>query len=196
MKSQFIHDILTGLRIEEYLRSKGHDPAKVVSGRLVYSCPLHGPERDPSFNVYLNGEYDSFYCFGCKKGGDVVNLHAYLSGLENREAFIEIARTLNLDFMNLPHDELEMLKFHEDSSTTDIEDFMKISSMGRVHIETVNGDPEEFRRVESMYKKIDEHVSIHGLDNISMLIPRIQKILGESEKRYKINTGVVAHTDI
>lgn len=38
------------------------------SKRLKCLCPLH-QETVPSFKVYL--DTDSWYCFGCKKGGDV-----------------------------------------------------------------------------------------------------------------------------
>ena len=43
-------------------------------------CPLHS-EDTASFRNYWNGSgketYSSFYCFGCGKGGTVINLHRY-----------------------------------------------------------------------------------------------------------------------
>lgn len=46
----------------------------------VVKCPLHG-EDTPSFRNYFNDtdslKYYSFYCFGCGKGGTVINLHMY-----------------------------------------------------------------------------------------------------------------------
>lgn len=40
--------------------------------RPVVRCPLHN-ESTGSFRYY--SETDSFYCWGCGKGGDVINLH-------------------------------------------------------------------------------------------------------------------------
>lgn len=40
----------------------------------VVKCPLH-TEDTPSFRIYR--DTDSFYCFGCRHGGDVVALHRY-----------------------------------------------------------------------------------------------------------------------
>lgn len=39
-------------------------------------CPLHD-EDTPSFRYYENTS--SFYCFGCQKGGTVINLHMYFA---------------------------------------------------------------------------------------------------------------------
>jgi DNA primase len=49
-----------------------------VGERWVARCPLPGHEdRSPSFTVYF--ETDSFFCFGCLVGGDVIELarHAW-----------------------------------------------------------------------------------------------------------------------
>jgi DNA primase len=54
-------------------------------------CPLHG-DRDASLKVY--GGTRGWVCYGCHKGGDVINLAMDLYGLSFRDA---IAR-LNDDF--------------------------------------------------------------------------------------------------
>lgn len=44
----------------------------VSENRVKYLCPLHN-ERSSSFVWYKNN--NSYYCFGCGKGGDVINLY-------------------------------------------------------------------------------------------------------------------------
>jgi len=44
---------------------------KSTGNKLRGPCPIHN-EQEPSFYVYP--ETQSFYCFGCKEGGDVISL--------------------------------------------------------------------------------------------------------------------------
>ena len=62
---------------------------RVVRG--LCSCPFHS-ERTPSLKIYP-GE-DGWYCFGCGKGGDVIDFAAALFGLSKADA----ARRLDEDF--------------------------------------------------------------------------------------------------
>ena len=52
-------------------------------------CPLHD-DKTPSMKLYD----DNFYCFGCQKSGDVIDLAAQFLGLTNHEA----AKRLASDF--------------------------------------------------------------------------------------------------
>jgi hypothetical protein len=53
---------------------------RAVGGKLLGRCPLPEHEdHEPSFYSYLSetyrGFYDSWWCFGCERGGDVVDLY-------------------------------------------------------------------------------------------------------------------------
>ena len=50
---------------------------------LVGLCPFHN-EKTPSFTVYP--ENDSFYCFGCGVGGDVITFVRRIENLDYLEA--------------------------------------------------------------------------------------------------------------
>lgn len=54
-------------------------------------CPFHD-EKTPSLKLYEN----SFYCFGCGAGGDVITFVAKLYGLSNAQAALRINEDFGL----------------------------------------------------------------------------------------------------
>lgn len=80
-----------------YEQIKTHITPKHVTERYgppihrgnMICCPFHD-DRTPSMKLYD----DHFYCFGCQKSGDVIDLAAQLLGLTNYEA----AKRLSADF--------------------------------------------------------------------------------------------------
>jgi hypothetical protein len=50
---------------------------------LVGFCPLHDDRRTPNLNV--NPENDTWFCFVCLVGGDVIELARYAWGYEKHE---------------------------------------------------------------------------------------------------------------
>ena len=57
-------------------------------------CPFH-PEKTPSFNV--NPSRQGWYCFGCHKGGSIIDFIMGVEKLEYREAVELLARRLNIE---------------------------------------------------------------------------------------------------
>lgn len=64
------------------------------SGRnFVGLCPFHS-EKTPSFNIYP--ENDSFYCFGCGAGGDVITFIRRIENLDYMESVRFLAQRAGL----------------------------------------------------------------------------------------------------
>lgn len=63
---------------------------------MVGLCPFHG-EKTPSFNIYT--ENNSFYCFGCGAGGDVITFIMKIENLDYIEAVRFLAQRVG---MNMP----------------------------------------------------------------------------------------------
>ena len=61
---------------------------------LAGLCPFHS-EKSPSFHVYPNTQ--SFYCFGCGAGGDVITFVRRMENLEYMEALRFRAQRSGLD---------------------------------------------------------------------------------------------------
>ena len=73
---------------------------------LVGLCPFQN-EKTPSFTVYP--ESQSFYCFGCGAGGDVIGFIRRIENLEYVEAIKFLAQRAG---MNVPEDAAEAVPAH------------------------------------------------------------------------------------
>jgi len=78
-------------------------------------CPLH-EETVASFRYYP--DTDSFYCFGCRKGGDVIDLCMYVEQKEDQsfnrlKAVIWLAKAYGIKFI-----ESELSKFSKEYKFT------------------------------------------------------------------------------
>jgi DNA primase len=65
-----------------------------IGEKWVAHCPLPDHEdRSPSFTVYP--ETDSFFCYGCLRGGDVIKLASLAWGYDERDAHVAAANLLH-----------------------------------------------------------------------------------------------------
>ena len=65
------------------------------SGRILKGlCPFHG-EKTPSFTVYPDTQ--SYYCFGCGSGGDVVTFIKNIENLDYLDAVKFLADRVGMD---------------------------------------------------------------------------------------------------
>ncbi len=61
--------------VEKYLDSMGIKLNHIGYERLNCCCPLHN-EKVPSFVIYV--ATNSWYCFGCGRGGSIIDLIMYI----------------------------------------------------------------------------------------------------------------------
>jgi DNA primase len=72
----------------------GSGGLRKVGNRWVGRCPLPDHEdRSPSFTVYP--ETNSWFCYGCLRGGDVIELARYAWGYEKSEVKMAAADVLH-----------------------------------------------------------------------------------------------------
>lgn len=63
--------------------------AKRGSNTLMGICPFH-EEKTPSFAIYRST--NSWYCFACGEGGDVINFYSKLHNCSFTEAVKELSK--------------------------------------------------------------------------------------------------------
>ena len=81
LSEQFILELKARSDIEQIIGA--YVNVKRRGRNLVGLCPFHS-EKTPSFTVYPDSQ--SFYCFGCGAGGDVVTFVRRIENLDYIEA--------------------------------------------------------------------------------------------------------------
>lgn len=155
-KSLFIETILEKNNLIEYMKGLGLNPVRSYGHRYVYSCPFHGPEKNPSFFVFTNKEHPNFKCFGCSSYGDVINFVSYYDNCSIREAIGKLSE--GIDF---PHtdiiDQVAIDIEEEQARLMSAEEIVvKISQTCHRYLQDVNKDPTEFIFMDKVFQKVDK----------------------------------------
>ncbi len=93
---RFIQELQEKADIESFISA--NISLKRRGKTLVGLCPFHN-EKTPSFTVYP--ESNSFYCFGCGAGGDVITFVRRMENLDYIEAVKSVAQSVG---MTMPED--------------------------------------------------------------------------------------------
>ena len=91
----FLEQLKNACRIEEIINSYV-ELKPSGGGRFVGLCPFHA-EKTPSMMVYTSTQ--SFYCFGCGAGGDVISFIMKIENLEYIEALKFLSQRAKIDFI-------------------------------------------------------------------------------------------------
>lgn len=96
ISERFIQELQERVDIEEVISS--HITLRRRGKTLVGLCPFHN-EKTPSFTVYP--DTNSFYCFGCGAGGDVISFIRRIDNLDYVEAVKTVAQMTGI---SMPED--------------------------------------------------------------------------------------------
>lgn len=80
-----LDEIKRHVSIVDELARRGIQPARRNGKEFIYRCPLPGhDDTKPSFTV--SPDKNQFYCFGCNRGGTVIDLVMYMNEVGVAEA--------------------------------------------------------------------------------------------------------------
>ena len=101
----FIQQLVARCDIEDIIGS--YVPLKRAGRNTKALCPFHS-EKTPSFVVYADTQ--SFYCFGCGAGGDVISFIMRAENLDYPEAVRLLAKRVGMEVPEDGNDDVTALK--------------------------------------------------------------------------------------
>jgi len=159
-----IEEIRKRHKISDYFTTKGIDVVSITPERIRYRCPLHN-EKKPSFMLYLNGDYENYFCWGCRKAGDIISIYSQLEGKHYKDAIkflgdgISITNEEELDLI------IRKIKFDMENpiSKKNAENelaslSLRFSILGYIVLEETQYNEEVIAFLEDVYKKIDDFI--------------------------------------
>ena len=173
---------------------------KKVGNIYTALCPFHN-EKTESLRIYPEGfknsdgkpqDHTSWFCFGCKKGGDIVKFEELYFDLDNaQEACNSLSRKFHLDYSG--DNELSELQSKLDEIKKSDEKIMSLQEINFIcsiacrnylhfvlekHPDIFNN---EYNKIQMVYKKLDEQL----LKSNAYQAQKFIKITQNTIKKYK-----------
>jgi len=179
--------------IIEYLESEGVSPsAKQSERRIKYLCPLPGhKESKPSFCVDPTADPQLFYCFGCQRGGTIIDLVVHMEGLTVRDAIRKLGKDLDIDPEELERKYSKQIKAAAAFRPPDTDLDQQLMSMSRIcrhYLRSVGDTAEERRIIDSFWSKVDERIMEFEFDAVAEMAENLQSILAARQDKLTSNS--------
>jgi len=186
-----IDQVLKKKSIMDFLESRGHQPVgNLGNGRFRFLCPFPDhKETRPSFVVFTqSGEYENFFCWGCSKGGTLIQLIAGLDGLNFRDVINNLGEGIMISTE-------EDLKFTLDnikktmSNCDPVYEFsqlmLKSSSQCLLFSQGVDFDDQEMIILDKYYSHIDGLMRETEFDEIEKCVAFLPSCLLRRKKKFE-----------
>lgn len=176
---------------------------KKVGTSYKACCPFHN-EKTPSFTIYPKGfisrdgqqDYDSFYCFGCNAGGDIIRFYELLHNVSRDTAVIQLEKEYNIAVtdtdVSFLYSEIKRIKNQSIQLLTFSEVNLIISSTCRKYLELIKkkyNDYYDYEKnlIDHYYRFVDYILPNCNNYEANMLYKKIQHKLAERKKLFTNN---------
>jgi DNA primase len=154
----YIEQILKEKKITDFLAERGITPARQYADKLIYHCPIHEGDNDPSFVVYTNGEYQTYFCFACHTSSNIIHLVREMDNISIKDTIKKLIKGINIneqDVLNSIIKDLENGLIKEDNKGVE-KLFFKLNRSCYDYLKDINFDEEEINFFDKVFNKIDK----------------------------------------
>jgi len=202
MKHGLYNAILNKHSITGYLAGKGLQPSAIIGNKTKYPCPIH-KETKPSFMVYNNPDgTETFFCFGCHCGGNILSLYKELEGISFSKTIQELGKGIYIADEQEIDIILRKIREEENRVKGSVKDdlselSLRFADLGYAFVERLNFSKEAIDFLEQVYKQIDkviwreDYLSLEEMYQIvteeKLLVKKSREIKERMKKRRKID---------
>ncbi len=188
MSNYYVDRILEEKKITDFLDENGIHPAKKAGDKWAYLCPIHSGDKAPSFFVYPVGtkgrNYQTYHCFGCHSGINIINLKSDLDNVSAKEAIKFFLKGMNVEVVEamksvaesikekVKKDEKENLGIDEGDKRIELL-MLSLNVICREHLKDVDDDEEVRFFYNTFYKKVDEIARARDVDTLETFYNRL-----------------------
>lgn len=167
--SSIFEEIKSKVPLEDEVEKAGARLIRSGAGRQKCCCPLH-QENTPSFMIYKGEDYDTFYCWGCKTGGDVIEFIKALKNCSYEQVIEYFTKNYKLEYSdkekNLDEIFSNEIEKRKQKNKTIYNYGMSSSRMIKLHLDSCENPAQEFQRISSYLKAIDLSIYEGNLDMV------------------------------
>jgi len=177
MSNYYINRILEEVKITDFLQERGIYPLKKSGEKYVYRCPVHSGDNDPSFIVYPEGtkgrNYQTYHCFGCKSGINIINLKSDLDSMTVRDSVKSFLKGINVDPVEVTDSIIDSIVGESNGTVKEVESdhrvellMLSLNTTCRRYLAEY-GDNEEVQFFDNnFFKKVDEIARAKDIDTL------------------------------
>lgn len=163
-------EILNTLTTKDILNKYG-----IKMKKNMFSCPFHGKDKNPSAKAYDN----SFYCFTCHKGGDIISFVEKYFNLSFKEAMQKINEDFDLRLdsnIKINHQKINEIKYQRKKKEEEKRKLYKYfdTNCSLKHM------------LERQIKNTQELINFNNMDNLIELEIELQNLLYKIDMKLDI----------
>jgi len=189
----YVDKILKETTITAFLEERGIFPVRKSADKLFYLCPVHSGDKVPSFVVYpvgTNGrDYQTYHCFGCHSGINLINLKRDLDHISPREALKYFLKDIVIDQDGAIDSTIDSLN-EEEISMEDKKEIefllLQINYVCKEHLEVCN-DEEEKDFFNIFFKQVDKIARSRNLEMMDGILGTLVDKGGLAKRIDKFN---------
>jgi hypothetical protein len=188
MSNYYVDRILEEKKITDFLDENGIYPAKKTGEKWVYLCPIHAGDSSPSFVVYPVGtkgrNYQTYHCFGCHSGINIINLKSDFDKVSAKEAirfFLKDMDVNPVEAMKSVADSIreEVSRGKKNDKKIDDGDkriellMLSMVNICKTHLSKIDDDEEARFFEDVFYKKVDEIARARDVETLEAFRNRL-----------------------